>query len=142
MSSQNDLDQGGTQRLLQRQYMGPSIGWVETPYTSVLNVTGVGTSVVQRSTTLILVSVNANGVILQLPSALQSNAGAIGVPGLSIPTPITIVDLGGFAGSHPIVINPKSGELIDGLASISLTTPFGAFVLRPNVTQPGWTLIQ
>ena len=142
MPSQLDLDQGGTNRQLQRIYLGPSIGWITSAYQTLLNIIAAGTTTLLRSTTLVLVSANVNGVIIQLPSAQSSPAGDNVIPGIAVGTPITIVDSGGFANAHPITINPFGAETIDGLATLSLNSNFGAFVLRPNLSSGGWTLLQ
>jgi len=107
----------------------------------VLPITATGAVSVSRGTNLITVSVNANGVILNLPSSKASTQpGAI--PGQWYLHPLTIVDIGGFAAAHPIVINPFAGELISGLATISLVSNFGAFLLKPILETGGWTLLQ
>lgn len=141
MPSQLDLDQGGTNRQLQRVWLGPSIGWIETALTTVLSVVAGGTTTILRSTTLVLVNFNG-AVTIQLPSAKSSAAGDNVIPGLAVATPITIVDAGGFANANNITITPFGSETIDGLASIAINSNYGAFVLRPNLTSGGWTLMQ
>lgn len=140
MSSQLDLDQGGTFRQTQRIYFGPSIGFVDAPSTVILPITKVGTTQVLLGNTL--VTINVNGLVtVQLYAAKGSVAGAIGQPGTFNAVPVTIVDIGGFASvANPMTILPAAGELIDGQASIKIQTPYGAFVLQPNVTSGGWTL--
>jgi hypothetical protein len=142
MPSQLDLDQGGTNRQLQKVYLGPSIGWIVTSYQTVLNVNAAGTTTLLRSTTLVLVSANVNGVVIQLPSARSSPAGDNVIPGIAVATPVTIVDAGGFANAHNISILPFGSETIDGLASLTINSNFAAYVLRPNLSSGGWTLIQ
>ncbi len=121
--------------------MGPSVGWVSAPSQTIVNVTVTGTTTIQRGMNLVLVSVNATATI-QLPSAKQSPAGAQALPGTFVITPVVVVDAGGFAGAHTITILPFGTELIDGLASITITSAYGAYVLKPNITAGGWTLIQ
>jgi len=100
----------------------------------------VGAFSVSRGTNLVTINVNANGVILNLAS---SKAGLPGpLPGQWYLTPLSIVDIGGFAQVHPIVINPFAGETISGLAPISLASNFGAFLLKPILETGGWTLLQ
>ncbi len=140
MPSQLDLDQGGTIRQTQRVYMGPSVGWVNVPATVILPVTAAGTTVVLLGTTLVLVNVNA-AVTIQLPSAKDAGVPAIGLSGPYIKSPITIVDIGGFAQAHPITILPAAGENIMGLSSISLSVNYGGYTLNPSNTQQGWTSI-
>ncbi len=141
MGSQSDLDQGGTFRQYERVWLGPSLGWQTIPQQAVLPITAAGAVSISRGTNLITVNVNANGVIISLPSAKASpQPGAI--PGQWYLYPITIVDIGGFAAAHPIVINPSGAELISGLATISLVSNFGAFILKPILETGGWTLLQ
>lgn len=141
MTSQTDLDQGGTFRQLIRLYMGPSIGWVDTYDNAVLAVTSGGIKDVGLGTTLVMVNSIASPTI-QLPSSLKSGAGAGAVPGKSVGRPITVVDAGGNGTSAPITILPFGSETIDGLASIEISHPYGAFVLTPNIDSGGWTLTQ
>ena len=140
MSSQLDLDQGGTNRQRQKVYMGPSVGWVDAPATVALPVTTAGTTTILLGTTLVLVNVNG-AVTIQLPSAKDAGVPAIGLAGPYLKNPITIVDIGGFAGAHPITILPAAGETIMGLASISLSVNYGGYTLNPSNAQQGWTSI-
>lgn len=122
--------------------MGPSIGWVPAPNNSVLKVTAAGTVTLNLSTTLVEVYVNADGVVIQLPSAKSSAAGAGSNPGTFVSRSVIIIDSGGFAYAHNIVIKPFGSETIDSLAQIAITTNFGAYVLNPNTEFGGWTLVQ
>lgn len=142
MGSQSDLDQGGTNRQYTRQYLGPSVGWVTTPApaASTLVITAAGTYTVNRSVTLITVNVNG-AVILNLPRARQSAVGPQAQPGLSVQTPIVIVDVGGFATANPIRINPAVGETIMSLAQIFLSVNYGGYTLKPLDSLPGWESI-
>lgn len=143
MASQLDLDQGGTFRQMINVWMGPSIGWmnVPAPNGSTLPVIISGTTQINRSTTLVLVNV-VGAVTIQLPSARSSTAGDGAIPGLAVATPLVIVDAGGNANAFPITITPFVGETIDSLASIQIVSNFGAYVLRPNLSSGGWTLLQ
>src|SRR5208282_1395388 len=108
MGSQLDLDQGGTSRQWVRTYMGPSIGWVYLPGRNPIPViTAAGTYTMLPDTTLVEVNV-AGVVVIILPSALDPGVPAGVLPGLFAKNPITIVDLGGFASTHPITIKPAS----------------------------------
>jgi len=141
MGSQLDLDQGGTFRQYERVWLGPSLGWQTVPQQAVFPITAVGAAAISRGTNLITVNVNANGVIINLPSA-KASAQVGALPGQWYLHAITIVDIGGFANAHPIVINPFAGETISGLATISLVSNFGAFILKPILETGGWTLLQ
>ena len=141
MGSQTDLDQGGTFRSTQRVYQGPSIGWVTSAVSVILPITTAGPITVQPGNSL--VTVNFNGpVTINLPLAKGSAAGAGVIPGQFAVPPLTIVDIGGFAQTGTITINAAGGETIDGLASITITSAFGAYRLQPNVINGGWTLTQ
>src|SRR6266403_2363922 len=110
MGSQSDLDQGGTFRQYERVWLGPSLGWQTIPQQAMLPITAVGAVAISRGINLITVNVNANGVILNLPSAKAGLPGPL--PGQWYLYPITIVDIGGFAAAHPIVINPSGAGTI------------------------------
>jgi hypothetical protein len=141
MPSQLDLDQGGTFRQMQKVFFGPSVGWIWVPAAVILPVTVAGITQVQIGNSLITVNVNG-AVTLQLPKFKGSVAGAGSVPGSFTVTPIVIVDIGGFATANPITILAGAGETIDGQASISLSSSYGAFTLQPDVINGGATLIQ
>ncbi len=140
MSSQTDLDQGGTNRAYNRIYLGPSVGWITTPApaSSLLSITTPGTYNLDPSTTL--VTVNAAGaVFVVLPSAAVSAAGPQAQPGLFAQTPVTIVDVGGQAQAHPITILPFTGaQTIMGLTLVQITINFGGFTFKPIDAISGW----
>ncbi len=139
MGSQLDLDQGGTFRQYQNVWLGPSLGWQTVPQEAVFPITAIGTYAISRGTNLITINANAN-VTINLPS---SKAGLPGpLPGQWYLTPISIVDIGGFASANTYIINPFGAELISGLASIRLASNFGAFLLKPILETGGWTLLQ
>lgn len=141
MPSQTDLDQSGTSRQWVRTYLGPSVGWVNLPGRNPFSITAAGTYILAPDTSLVLVNVNG-AVIITLPSAIDPGVPAITLGALYAKTPVTIVDIGGFANANNIMINPASGaENIVGLATISITTNYGGFTLNPNNTQRGWTII-
>ena len=78
---------------------------------------------------------------MQLPSAKASvNATAGAMPGLSLALPITIVDIGGFVDGSTVLVTilPFGTELIMGLTSIQIATPYGGFTLFPNLSAGGW----
>jgi hypothetical protein len=45
-----DLDQGGVSRQWSRNYLGPSIGWIDVPWQNLLPVTAAGTYNIDPST--------------------------------------------------------------------------------------------
>ncbi len=140
MASQLDLDQGGTSREWVRSYLGPSVGWVYAPIRNLLGITGVGTYTLDPSTSLVQVRV-AGAVTIILPSAINPiNTPANSLPGPFLKTPVSIIDLGGFAGAFPITIKPASvAETIMGLTQVQITAPYGGFILYPSDTLKGWT---
>lgn len=141
MSSQTDLDQGGTFRQTQKVYLGPSVGWVNAPSANILEITTAAVTVARGMN---LVQVNRNGIVaVNLSSSKRSLAGPQAIPGNSIIVPTVVVDVGGFASAVNIIsINAFAGEFIDGLATITIEQPYGAFVLKPNIDLGGWTLTQ
>lgn len=141
MTSQTDLDQGGTQRAWVPQYLGPSIGWVWAPAQNVLAITVAGTYTLDPSTSLVTINV-AGAVTIILPSAIDPTVPATVQPGLFVNNPVTIVDIGGHAQANPITIQPKSGaENIMALTSIQITVNYGGYTLAPNSSLKGWNSI-
>lgn len=139
MSSQTDLDQGGTKRAWVREYLGPSVGWIYAPQRNVLLITAAGTYNLDPSVSLVEVNVNG-AVTVVLPAATDPSVGPQALPGLFAKNPITVVDIGGFAAGQPITIQRNnSAENILGLASIQITANYGGFTLKPSSTQRGWT---
>ena len=141
MPSQTDLDQGGTFRQFERVWMGPSVGFLLVPQQAVLPITAGGTFNAQRGMNLITIAA-AGAVTLNLPSAKASARGPQAIPGQWYLALVTIADVGGQAGSFNYTINPAAGETISGLASIRLSAPYGAYVLKPILETGGWTLLQ
>jgi hypothetical protein len=147
MSSQLDLDQGGTYRQTQKLYLGPSVGWVEVADQWLQNVTTVGATTLVRGTNLILV--NFNGLVtIQLPSLKASAAGAQAIPRQFTSIPLVISDVGGFATvANPITILPFGTELISGTFNntstlLKLSSTYGSIVIRPDIVNGGGTLLQ
>lgn len=141
MASQLDLDMGGTFRQWVKMYMGPSVGWVSVPIDAVLDITAAGTYAIARGTSLILINVDAN-VTINLPSSRAAPQGPQAITGQWVINPVTIVDIGGFAGTRTYRINPFAGELISGLTSVDLAAPRGTVILIPILTTGGWNLGQ
>ncbi len=139
MSSQTDLDQGGTNREWAQVYLGPSVGWQRMPVRNVLAIVAAGTFTADLSTSLIQVNI-AGAVIILLPSAITPAVPAGVLPGRFVRNPVSIVDIGGFATAHPITIKPASvAETIMGLSQVQITSNYGGFILYPIPGIPGWT---
>jgi hypothetical protein len=141
MTSQLDLDQGGTFRQWVKMYMGPSVGWVSVPIDAVLDITAGGAYSILRGTSLILINVD-DDVTINLPSSLASPQGPQVLPGQWVINPITIVDIGGFADSRTYDIVPFGAETISGLPSVQLAASRGTIILIPILTTGGWNLGQ
>ena len=141
MSSQQDLDQGGTFRQFQRVFMGPSVGWLNVPQQAVLPIVATGTYAIARGTNLITINVDAN-VTINLPSSMASGDGPQAIPGQWVLIPVTIVDVGGYASTRTYNIVPSGSELISGLASVQLASAYGSIILKPILETGGWTLLQ
>lgn len=141
MASQTDLDQGGTFRQWVKMFMGPSVGWISVPVDAVLDIIAGGSYTIARGTSLILLNVNADVNIL-LPSSKASVAGPQAIPGQWVINPVTIVDIGGFAGTRTYNVIPTFGETISSLSTVQLASPFGTLILNPLLTTGGWNLIQ
>lgn len=142
MTSQTDLDQGGTSRQWVRTYLGPSVGWVSLPGRNPLpTIIAAGTYTLTPDTTLVQVNVAA-AVTIILPTALNPGVPAVTQGALYASKPITIVDIGGNAANHPITIQAASGaETIVSFASIQISVNFGGFTLSPSNEQKGWSII-
>ena len=133
MGSQSDLDQGGTTRFLQRQYLGPSLGWIDA-VDAILRINNAGTTLVQLGSSVI--TVNTGGLVtIQLPAFKNTNPA---LRGQIRDIPLVIVDIGGFAsGANPITILAASGETISGLTQVQITSAYGAVILQPDPVNGG-----
>jgi len=136
MGSQLDLDQGGTARFRQRQYSGPSLGWVDA-VDAILRISVAGTFAVQLGSSVITANV-AGTVTLQLPSFRNVNPALLGQIRA---IPLTIMDIGGFAGTSPITILASAGETISGQPQVQITTAYGAVILQPDPILGGCTVV-
>jgi hypothetical protein len=139
MSANIDFDKSGIWRQSSRVDLGPSIGWVDIAGAA-LTITAAATIAIPFGVSLVNVNV-AGAVVIELPSARGSLAGALAIPSGYATVPITIADIGGFADAHPITIQAAPGEAIGDLASIAIIAKFGAFTLRPNISIGQWSLI-
>jgi hypothetical protein len=110
------------------------------PEQNVLPITTTGTTTLNPSVSLVTVNV-AGLVTIKLPAATNPTVAAGAQPGLFVDNPITIVDIGGNAGSNTITIQPAAGETIMGLSSITITVNYGGYVLAPNSAQQTWNSI-
>ena len=141
MSSQFDLDQGGTVRQWVIVDMGPGVGRLWKPKQNLFSITSAGTYNIDRSTNLVEVN-SAGSVTIVLPSVTQPAAGAGAVPGKFVQTPIVIADILGNASSVPITIQPSGpSQSIMGLTSIQIGTNFGAYTLQPVPATLTWVSI-
>lgn len=138
MSSQLDLDQGGTAREWVSTYLGPSVGWVRLPSRNLFEIIVAGTYTLDLSTNLVHVNVNG-AVTVNLPAASNPAVPAGVLPGKFGKVGIGIVDIGGFAAAHPITIAAAATETIMNLASIQITSSYGGFILYPSNVLKGWT---
>jgi hypothetical protein len=137
-----DLDQGGANRRWVKEYLGPSIGWIEAPAptSTVPTVTASQSPYnVDLSTTLVAVGTGGGPVTINLPFA--QTLPAISNPRPSASSAITIVDVGGNAAANNITIVPQAGETIMGLASIKITANYGGFTLQPIPIRQQWQSI-
>ena len=138
MGSQTDYDQGGTPRQFVRRWLGPSVGWVNSPDSNQVGILSAGTTSVVIGTTLVKVAV-AGLVTVQLPKTLIPAVPAGVLPGDYLYLPMTIGDFGGYAGnpSAYITILPFAGERIDGLTSLTISSFYGSYTIIPKFSG-GW----
>jgi hypothetical protein len=136
-----DLDQGGVPRIFQRQYLGPSIGWVPSPSDdSTQTITANGSYLIDRSIRYMPVdTTTATSVSITLPPAADPVIPAIAMPPPFVNSFIIISDIGGNSGAFPIVIHAQAGESINGSATISISTAYGSVILVPNPTRKLWS---
>ena len=117
---------------------GPSLGWQRQVVSPEFFVTSGGTKTLPGAG---IVLVNFNGAVtIALPSvaSLFQQAPTL-APSPVFGQAIWVKDLGGFASAaNPIVIQPFAGNLIDGLASFSIITPFDLIRLYVLTDQSGY----
>lgn len=136
MASQTDLDQGGTYRLYQKIWLGPSLGYLDYPIDNVLQIITAGTTTAVTGTTLI--TINVLGLVTVQLWDPTAPAGPGALPGRNVAPPLTIVDVGGACGSFNCTILPAAGKTILGLASVTITNNYGGYVLLPNLSTGNW----
>ena len=123
--------------------MGPSVGWLNYPFTAILEIKASGTYTINLGTTLIKLLAGITGnVTINLPSSKATPKTPQAIPGQWIIAPITIVDVGGLASTYTFQINPNGAELISGLADVDLASAYGTIVLEPLLPTGGWNLLQ
>ena len=137
MTSQTDLDQGGSTRQFVRRWFGPSVGWVWVPADNILAITTAGTTIAAQGTTLVTVDV-AGAVTVKVPYAHPTDIVAGARPGDYMALPLTIVDIGGNALSNNITIEPQGSETIMGLSSVLIRINYGSLSLIPDYTNSLW----
>lgn len=137
MTSQTDLDQGGTYRQFTRRFLGPSVGWVWTPQDNILAVTAAGTYTAVEGTTLVTVNV-AGAVTINVPYAHPTDIVAGARPGDYLALPFTVVDIGGNALAHNITIQPQGSETLMGLSSVTIRVNYGSLTLIPDYNNSLW----
>ena len=147
MSSQLDLDQGGTFRQKKKVYLGPSVGWVEVPDQTIFPITAPGGYTLLRGMNLVTINVSQGSVVIYLPSSQAAPQGPQAIPNQWALIPIVVVDIGGYGQSNAYQIVPFGSELISGTYSnaspLRITSNYGAYVLNPILTSPGgWSLAQ
>lgn len=136
MTSQIDLDQGGTSREWVDAYLGPSVGWVRLPSRNLLNITAAGTYTLDYSTNLVHVNTTAV-VTIFLPSAIDPSVPAGVLPGKFGKVSIGIVDI---SGQPQITIKPATvAETIMSLTQIQINSAYSGFILYPSNALRGWT---
>jgi hypothetical protein len=134
---------GGTFRQYTRVWQGPSVGWLTVPITAILTISAAGTYTIQRWTNLIKLKATSGTVNIDLPSSKATPQGPQAIPGQWVYNPVVIVDLSGDAGGATTInVIPNGSELISGLASIQLATPYATILLEPILDTGGWSLGQ
>jgi hypothetical protein len=136
-----DLDQGGIPRIWQRQFLGPSVGWTQSPSDdSTFPINVGGTYNIDRSIRYIPVQTQtAGGVVINLPPAADPAVPAIAMPGPFVNSFIIVTDIGGNLAHLPISIVAQPGETINGNASVQISSAYGYVLLIPNPGNKLWS---
>lgn len=143
MGSQLDLDQGGTFRQYAKVWQGPSVGWLNVPVQAILDITAAGTYTIQRWTNVIRIKAITGVITLNLPPSKASAQGPQAIPGQWVYNPVIIMDTAGQCSlAVTCHVNANGSELISGLATIDLATPYGTLLLEPILDTGGWNLGQ
>jgi hypothetical protein len=132
-----DLDQGGTSRWTQALGFGPSVGATTMIAQGVMPILVAGTYFLDPSVDRVEVSCNG-AVTIVLYSAFNPTAPAIAVPRPYFQKVVRILDVGGFAATFPIMINPTGSETIIGLPTFGIFSAFGTASLTPSNLMGGW----
>ncbi len=142
MTSQVDLDQGGTNRQFQKLWLGPSVGWVNFATDNPQVITAAGSYTLLNGITRVMLNV-AGLVTLNLWDPTVSTVPPANcLPGPSVGWPLTIVDIGGNLMNFNCTINPAAGTTIMGLSSLTLSTDYGSIILKPDIDTGDWAQLQ
>jgi hypothetical protein len=106
---------------------------------AIISITAPKTIALPIGIGLVEVNVASGAVVIELPSAIGSAAGAMAQPATFAAGSITIADIGGHADGNPITISAAPGETIVGESSITIASKYGAVTLNPNITTGLWT---
>lgn len=133
-----DLDQGGVDRRFVKQYLGPTVGWIDAPFNNTKHITVGGAYTLDVGVTQVLLDVAAE-VTLQLwnpipPTVPPPNS----LPGPSIDMPLSIIDIGGNTGSFPCTILPAAGKEINGDTELLIAEAYGTALLEPDAEYGNW----
>ena len=133
-----DLDQSGSSWHKVRTWLGPSLGWVDTQVKPTRTISVAGSYQVFPGDGIIFVSV-PGAVTLALPDVKLWVSEFAYQPATAFERALWIKDLGGFAGSNPITIQPLAGQSIDLLPSaITINVNRSLVRLYPLTALTGW----
>jgi hypothetical protein len=131
------LDQGGSNCQFTRVYLGPTVGWVMLPVVPELEITLAAGLFLGNFTSRVLLkaackSVNLPACAAWMLAQYQANQAAFD-------RSIWIKDyVGDASAGAPIVITPNGADVIDGLASFKMITPYSLIRLYPLTDLSGW----
>lgn len=131
-----DLDKGGTGYHRSKVYLGPTLGWVDSPLIPARTITV--TSTVDPGDSVVLVDVAAI-VTVNLPDVVEWVKQSFGRPATGYERALWIKDLGGNATAFNITVHPFGGQLIDkSAANVVMNTNFQMIRLYPLFDLSGW----
>src|SRR5882672_972307 len=133
-----DLDKGGTGFHRSKVYLGPTLGWVDSPLIPARIITITGTSTIDPGDSVVLVDVAAT-VTVNLPDVVEWVKQSFGRPATGYERALWIKDLGGNATLFNITVHPFGGQLIDkSAANVVMNTNFQMIRLYPLFDLSGW----